>query len=130
MGAVNHLVRNSRNGSSAFWPRFWPSDRGRPGPDSVIIADVQKMITGIGLTPIEAVLVLSALALLSARWLSPRFRRPAAIGAAASSFASAAVLAVAGLRWQLIPVLAAVVAVLPFTARTVLGKPGGRRFRW
>src|SRR5262245_36232470 len=88
------------------------------------------MIRGIGMTPIETCLVLGACALVSARWLPPRFRRPVMIGGAAVSVASAVVLAVAGLRWQLVPVLVAVVLVLPFTARTMLGKPGGRRFRW
>lgn len=88
------------------------------------------MIGGIGLTPIEAVLVVGALALVSARWLPPRFRRRVTIGAAAVSVASAAVLAVVDLRWQMVPVLVAVVVVLPFTARTMMGKPGGRRIRW
>ncbi|MFC4495197.1 alpha/beta hydrolase family protein [Streptomyces ovatisporus] len=99
-------------------------------PASLAAASVNEMISGIGMTPIEAVLVVGALALVSARWLPPRFRRRAAIGAAAVSSASAAVLAVVGLRWQMVPVLAAVVVVLPFTARTMLGKPGGRRVRW
>jgi dienelactone hydrolase len=88
------------------------------------------MISGIGMTAIEAVLVLGAFALVLARWLPPRFRRRVTIGAAAVSLASAVVLAVAGLRWQLVPVLVAVVVVLPFTARTMLGRPGGRRIRW
>jgi dienelactone hydrolase len=88
------------------------------------------MISGIGMTPVEAVLVLGAFALVLARWLPPRFRRRVTIGAAAVSLASAAVLAVAGFRWQLVPVLATVVVVLPFTARTMLGKPGVRRIRW
>ncbi|WP_246122656.1 alpha/beta hydrolase family protein [Pseudonocardia cypriaca] len=82
------------------------------------------------MTPIEAVLVVGAFALVSARWLPPRFRRRVAIGAAAVSVASAAVLAVVGPRWQMVPVLVAVVVVLPFTARTIMGKPGGRRARW
>jgi dienelactone hydrolase len=88
------------------------------------------MISGIGMTPIEAVLVVGALALVSARWLPPRFRRRVTIGAAAVSLASAAVLAVVGFRWQMVPVLVAVAVVLPFTARTMMGKPGGRRIRW
>ncbi|WP_460524551.1 alpha/beta hydrolase family protein [Flindersiella endophytica] len=88
------------------------------------------MISGIGLTPIEVVLVLGALALVLARWLPPRFRRPVAIGAAAVALASAAVLVALGLRWQLIPVLVAVVVALPFLARTMLGKAGDRRVRW
>jgi len=91
---------------------------------------VNETISGIGVTPIEAVLVLGAFALVLARWLPSRFRRRVAIGAAAVSSASAAVLAVVGLRWQMVPVLVAVVAVLPFTARIMLGKPGGRRIRW
>ena len=94
------------------------------------IASVNEMISGIGLTPIEAVLVVGAFALVLARWLPPRFRRRVVIGAAAVSLASAAVLAVVGLRWQMVPVLVAVVVVLPFTARTMMGKPGGRRIRW
>lgn len=94
------------------------------------IVSVNEMISGIGMTPIEAGLVLGAFTLVLARWLPPRLRRRVTIGAAAVSSASAVVLAVVGLRWQLVPVLAVVVVVLPFTARTMLGKPGGRRFRW
>lgn len=82
------------------------------------------------MTPIEVVLAVGALALLLARWLPSRFRRRTAIGAAAVSLASAAVLAVVGLRWQMVPALVAVVGVLPFTARTMMGKPGGRQIRW
>ncbi|QPP05380.1 hypothetical protein G4Z16_02105 [Streptomyces bathyalis] len=99
-------------------------------PASLTTASVNETISGIGTTPIEAALVVGALALVSVRWLPPRFRRRVAIGAAAVSLASAAVLAVAGLRWQMIPVLVAVAVVLPFTARTMLGKPGARRTRW
>ena len=94
------------------------------------ITPVNDMISGIGVTPIEAGLALGALALVLARWLPPRFRRGVTIGAAAVSLVSAVVLAVVGFRWQMVPVLVAVVVVLPFTARTVMGKPGGRRFRW
>jgi predicted dienelactone hydrolase len=101
-----------------------------PGPNSMAIASVNEVISGIGMTPIETGLVLGAFALVSARWLPPRFRRRVAIGAAAVSLASAAVLAVVGLRWQMVPVLVAAVVVLPFTARTMMGKPGGRRIRW
>lgn len=82
------------------------------------------------MTPIEAVLVVGALVLVLARWLPPRFRRPVTIGAAAVSLAATVVLAVAGLRWQMLPVLVAVVVVLPFTARTMMGKPGRRRIPW
>jgi hypothetical protein len=100
-----------------------------PDPNSVTITSVNEMISGIGMTPIEAGLVLGAFALVLVRWLPPRFRRRVAIGAAAVSLASAAVLAVVDLRWQMVPVLVAVVVVLPFTARTMVGKPGGRRIR-
>src|ERR1700741_573469 len=88
------------------------------------------MISGLGMTPFEVGLVLGAFALVLARWLSPRFRRPVAITAAAVSLVSAVVLAVVGFRWQLVPVLVAVVVALLLTARTIMGKPGGRRFRW
>ncbi|WP_246170505.1 alpha/beta hydrolase family protein [Pseudonocardia hierapolitana] len=94
------------------------------------IASLHEMISGIGVTPVEAVLVVGALALVSARWLPPRFRRRVAIGAAAVSSASAAVLPVVGLRWQLVPVLVAVAVALPIAARTMMGKPDGRRIRW
>jgi dienelactone hydrolase len=91
---------------------------------------MNETISAIGMTPAEALLVAGALALVSARWLPPRYRRRVAVAAAAVSSASAVLLAMAGLRWQMVPVLAAVVAVLPFTARTVVGKPGARRIRW
>ena len=107
-----------------------PASSSPTHPISLNTASVNEMIGGIGMTPIEAVLVLGALALVSARWLPPRFRRRVAIGAAAVSLAAATVLAVVGLRWQLVPVLVAVAVVLPFTARTMRGKPGGRRIRW
>ena len=38
------------------------------------IASVNEMIDGIGMTPIEALLVVGALALVLARWLPPRCR--------------------------------------------------------
>ncbi len=88
------------------------------------------MISGVVMTPIEAVLVLGALALVLARWLPARFRRGVAIGAAAVSVMSAAVLAVIGLRWQLLPVLVAVVVALPFTVPIMMGKSSGRRIPW
>jgi dienelactone hydrolase len=106
-----------------MWPR-------PPDPNPLTIASVHEVISGIDMTPIEAGLVVGAFALVSVRWLSPRFRRRVAIGAAGVSVASAVVLAVVGLRWQMVPVLVAVVVVLPFTARTIMGRPGGRRVRW
>jgi dienelactone hydrolase len=47
------------------------------------------MIIGIGVTPIEAILMLGAFALVLARWLPPRFQRRSRLGAAAVSLAAA-----------------------------------------
>ena len=94
------------------------------------IASANEMIRGVSVTPIESVLVVGAFALVSARRLPPRFRRRVTIGAAAVSLASAVVLVMVGLRWQMVPVMMAVVGVLPFTVRIMMGMPGDRRTRW
>lgn len=87
------------------------------------------MISGIGMTPVEAVLVMGVIAMVLSRWTPARFRRGAAITAAAASSASVAVLVVVGLRWQMVPVLVAGAVVLSFTARSIVGRPSGRRAR-
>jgi predicted dienelactone hydrolase len=67
------------------------------------------------LYPLECVAVVGAVALVAARWLPVRWRRPVAIGAAVVSVASGVALLVTGLRWQLVPVLVAVVLALATT---------------
>jgi hypothetical protein len=45
---------------------------------------MNETISAIGMTPAEALLVAGALALVSARWLPPRYRRRVAVAAAAA----------------------------------------------
>jgi len=49
----------------------------------VTITPVNDMISGIGVTPIEAGLALGALALVLSRWLTQRLKREVTIRAAA-----------------------------------------------
>ncbi|GAA3092035.1 carboxylic ester hydrolase [Streptomyces roseofulvus] len=81
----------------------------------------------------EVLVLLGAVALLVARWLPARARRPGTIAAGAVLVPSATVLGVVGIRWQMLPVLAgAAVAsafALPPLVRGRAGRPA-RRARW
>jgi dienelactone hydrolase len=70
-------------------------------------------ISWLSLYPVECVAVLAALVMALARWLPERFRRRAAIGATAVAGVSVVGLLILGLRWQLVPVLAAILLALP-----------------
>ncbi|UGY93280.1 alpha/beta hydrolase family protein [Streptomyces gobiensis] len=92
-----------------------------------------KIIAGPQMSPLEILLVLGAVALVLARWLSPGVRRPVTIGAVAVVVLSGAVLGVVGVRWQMAPVLAGAVVALPFALACVLRRRTGRaarRVRW
>ncbi|MFE2874031.1 alpha/beta hydrolase family protein [Streptomyces roseus] len=83
----------------------------------------------------EVLLVSGAVALVLARWLPPRPRRPVTLTAAAVTVASGAVLGVLGLRWQMVPVLAGAALALPFAVSPLLrrgasGAAGVRRAPW
>ncbi|MGW7268239.1 alpha/beta hydrolase family protein [Streptomyces sp. NPDC054842] len=94
---------------------------------------VTEIIMGLYLSPLELCAVLSAVVLVVARWL-PAVARPRVTVAAGTAFVlSAIALAVAGLRWQMLPVLGGAVLALPFAISAVLRVRGGRparRARW
>ncbi|MFI6291434.1 alpha/beta hydrolase family protein [Nonomuraea sp. NPDC050790] len=90
-------------------------------------------MTFLGLSLLEILAVLATVALVLARWLPPPARRPVATAAGAVFAASALVLAVSGLRWPLVPVLAAggvaLAAAVFVRWRERAGRPV-RRTRW
>ncbi|MFI5532091.1 alpha/beta hydrolase family protein [Kitasatospora sp. NPDC051853] len=104
--------------------------RGGGGPDD---GRVTEIIPELSVSLPELLTLLSALALALARWLPPTARRRTTVVAAAGYVLSAAVLAVAGIRWQLLPVLAGGAVALPFALVPVLRARAGRpvrRVRW
>ncbi|MFE2480135.1 alpha/beta hydrolase family protein [Streptomyces sp. NPDC059389] len=78
----------------------------------------------------EVLLVLSAVVLVSARWLAPRPRRPVTLAAAAAAVLSGALLGVIGLRWQMVPVLLGAALALPFAVGPLLRRTGRRAPWW
>ncbi|MFJ9694401.1 alpha/beta hydrolase family protein [Kitasatospora sp. NPDC101183] len=86
-------------------------------------------IAGLPMSPLEILVLLSALALVVARWLPPAARPRTTIAAGAVLLLSLIVLAVTGLRWQVLPVLAAAALALPFAACSLL-RSRARRARW
>ncbi|WP_244180097.1 alpha/beta hydrolase family protein [Amycolatopsis pretoriensis] len=89
-----------------------------------------EIITGLNLSLLEILALLGAVALVAARWLPPAARSRATIAAGAVLLASAIVLSVTGLRWQLLPVLAGAALAAPFVFAPVLRRRPGRRARW
>lgn len=82
---------------------------------------------------LESVVVMGAVALVAARWLPRRARRPVAFGAGAVVASSGPALVWVSVRWQMVPVLAGAALVLPFAVRAELRARGGRpqrRTRW
>ncbi|MFJ7903326.1 hypothetical protein ACIQ6V_23010 [Streptomyces sp. NPDC096198] len=89
-------------------------------------------VTGLSMSPLELVALLSAVAPVAARWLRPA-GRPYVTIAAAVLVLSAIVLSVVGLRWQMLPVLAGAALALPFALSPLLRGRTGRptwRARW
>ncbi|MFJ1706937.1 alpha/beta hydrolase family protein [Kitasatospora sp. NPDC088346] len=85
------------------------------------------------MSPLEILAVLGAVALVVARWLPPAARPRVTIAAGAVLVASAIVLGSAGIRWQMLPVLAGAAFVLPFALSPLLRRRTGRtvwRARW
>ncbi|MFI9322684.1 alpha/beta hydrolase family protein [Kitasatospora aureofaciens] len=110
-----------------MWQRMPRAEDGR----------VTEIIAGPSMSPLEILALLGAFALVLARWLPPVARPPVTIAAGALLVLSALVLAVAGIRWQLLPVLAGAAFALPFAVspllRHRLGRGTGRpawRARW
>ncbi|MFD8321456.1 alpha/beta hydrolase family protein [Kitasatospora purpeofusca] len=101
-----------------------------PGADD---GPVTEIITGLFMSPLEILALLSALALVVVRWLPPAARPRTAVAAGAVLLLSAIVLGVTGLRWQLLPVLAGAALVLPFVLAPLRRRRTGRpawRARW
>ncbi|MFC5661435.1 alpha/beta hydrolase family protein [Kitasatospora misakiensis] len=99
---------------------------------------VTDIITGLQMSPLELLALLGTLALVTARWLPPAARPPVTIAAGSAVVLSAIVLGVLGIRWQLLPVLAAAALALPFAlaplirrlVRRRIGSRPARRARW
>ncbi|MFC9289560.1 alpha/beta hydrolase family protein [Streptomyces sp. NPDC057052] len=94
---------------------------------------VTEIITGLYLSPLESLALLGAVAMVGARWLPPAARPRVTIAAGAVFVPSAIVLGVAGIRWQMVPVLAGAVLALPFAVSPLLRRRSGRpawRARW
>ncbi|MFE6872706.1 alpha/beta hydrolase family protein [Kitasatospora sp. NPDC057692] len=83
---------------------------------------------------LEILALLGAVALVVARWLPPAARPAVTIAAGAVFLLSALVLVAAGIRWQLLPVLAGGLLVLPFAVSPLVrqrtGRRAARRARW
>ncbi|MFI8081835.1 alpha/beta hydrolase family protein [Kitasatospora sp. NPDC086009] len=104
--------------------------RRRPGADD---GRVTEIITGLSMSPLEIVVLLGAVALVVARWLPPAARPRVTIAAGAVEVLSAILLAVAGVRWQMLPVLAGAAFALPFAVLPLRRRRTGRpawRARW
>ncbi|MFJ1768071.1 alpha/beta hydrolase family protein [Amycolatopsis sp. NPDC088138] len=87
-----------------------------------------EIITGLNLSPLEVLTLLSALALVVARWLPAAARPGVTIAAGVVFLLSAIWLCVAGIRWQLLPVVAGAVVAAPF-AFSPLVRSRARRVR-
>ncbi|MFE9838248.1 alpha/beta hydrolase family protein [Streptomyces sp. NPDC005551] len=94
---------------------------------------VTEIITGLHMSPLELLALSGAVALVLARWLPAAARPPVTIAAGAVFVLSAIVLSVAGIRWQMLPVLAGAALALPFAVSPLLRRRAGRetrRARW
>ncbi|MGW7052621.1 alpha/beta hydrolase [Streptomyces sp. NPDC054887] len=94
---------------------------------------VTEIIAGLYMSPPEILALLSAVALVVARWLPPAARPRVTIAAGAVLVLSATVLSVLGIRWQILPVLAGAAVALPFALSPLLRRRTGRpawRARW
>ncbi|MER5351047.1 hypothetical protein ABT093_12010 [Kitasatospora sp. NPDC002551] len=101
-----------------------------PGADH---GRVTEIITGLHVSLLEVLALLGAFALVAARWLPPVARPRVTIAAGAVLVLCVIVLAVVGLRWQLLPVLAGAAFALPFAVAPLLPRRTGRparRARW
>ncbi len=90
-------------------------------------------VTIFGLSVVELLALVAAVVPVLARWLPPGVRRPSGLAGAAAFGVSAVALAVLGIRWQLVPVLAGGAIALAFAAPSLLRRSAGRppwRARW
>jgi predicted dienelactone hydrolase len=84
----------------------------------------------LSLYPLECAAIVGTAALATVRWLPERRRRPVATGAAVVSVGSGVALLIAGVRWQMLPVLVAMVLLLAALATTILARPARRVPTW
>ncbi|MFF4324084.1 alpha/beta hydrolase family protein [Streptomyces sp. NPDC001568] len=95
---------------------------------------VTELIAGPHLSPLEILALLSAVALVVARWFAPAARRPATIAAGTGFVLSTGVLGALGIRWQMLPAVAGAVLALSFAVPPLLrrrpGRPVRRARRW
>ncbi|MEU9420666.1 dienelactone hydrolase family protein [Streptomyces sp. NPDC048272] len=94
---------------------------------------VTEIIAGLSMSPPELLALLGGVALVVARWLPPAARPPVTIAAGAVLVASAIVLSVVGIHWQMLPVLAGAAVALPFALLPLRRRRTGRpawRARW
>lgn len=104
--------------------------RRAPGADD---GRVTEIIAGLSMSPLEILVLSSAVALVAARWLPPAVRSRVTVAAGALFVLSALVLGLTGVRWQLLPVLAGAGCALPFACSPLLRRRTGRpawRARW
>lgn len=90
---------------------------------------MNEIITGLGMSLLESLALLGAVALVVARWLPPAVRPRFTVGAVAMFVPSAIVLGVVGIRWQMLPVLAGAAFALPFAVSPVLRRRSARQVR-
>ncbi|MFJ6621936.1 alpha/beta hydrolase family protein [Kitasatospora sp. NPDC091335] len=96
---------------------------------------VTEIMTGPQMSPLEILALLGAVALVVARWLPAAARPPVTVAAGSAVVLCAAVLGVAGLRWQMLPVLAGAALALPFAFSPLVrrrrgARPAGRARWW
>ncbi|MFJ2778572.1 MULTISPECIES: dienelactone hydrolase family protein [unclassified Kitasatospora] len=106
-----------------MWQRIPGAEYGR----------VTEIIAGLYMSPLEILALLGAVALVVARWLPPAARPRVTIVAGAVLVLSAVLLSAAGIRWQMLPVLAGAAFALPFAFSPLLRRRTGRpawRARW
>ncbi|MDN3243452.1 alpha/beta hydrolase family protein [Glycomyces tritici] len=84
-------------------------------------------VPGLSMSPLEILAVLGAVAVVLARWLPPRTRRPVLYSGAAAVAVAGVGLLLTGLRWQMVPVLAVSALVLAVAAAR---RRRGRMRRW
>ncbi|MEV0459192.1 alpha/beta hydrolase family protein [Catellatospora methionotrophica] len=94
---------------------------------------MNEMITGLGMSPLEALVLLGAVALVLARWTSASVRRPVTLAAVALVLLPGVVLVALGPRWHMAPVLAGAGVALAFAVPSFLPRPADRpawRAQW
>ncbi|MCQ0000612.1 alpha/beta hydrolase family protein [Streptomyces sudanensis] len=94
---------------------------------------VTEIVAGLHMSPLEFLALLGAVALVTARWLPPAARPRAVVAAGAVLVPSVIALAVTGVRWQMLPVLAGAAVASPFALAPLLRRRTGRpvrRARW